>query len=305
MILPRAAAPGATIGVVAPAGVVKPEPLERGVAVLRAWGYDVRVGEHVLARRRYCAGTAEQRLADLDRMLRDPDVAAIICARGGYGAAHVLDRLDPDVIARNPKLVCGYSDISPLLGWIAGRCGVAALHGPMVAVDFAKGLSARVAARMQALLAAPASAWCEAVPEAIAGGVGEGPVIGGCLSSLVALLGTPYAVETDGAVLFLEDVAERPYRIDRMLTQLRLAGKLDRVAAVVLGSFADCDGHDDGETPAPDADVAAAVFRDFFADAPYPVVAGLPAGHLSENLPITFGVPMRVDADRLRVEVGT
>jgi muramoyltetrapeptide carboxypeptidase len=169
------------------------------------------------------------------------------------------------------------------------------MHGAMVASDLGKGLGERAAARWRALLADPATPWSEAVPEALAPGIAAGPLTGGCLSSLVALLGTPFAVETDGAVLFLEDVAERPYRLDRMLTQLRLAGKLERVAAVVLGSFADCDGTLEG-------DVAAAVFREFFADVPYPVVAGFPAGHLSENLPLIFGVPVRVDADALRVE---
>ena len=298
MIVPPAVAKGATLGVVAPAGVVKPDALERGLALLRSWGYGVRVGEHVLARRRYCAGTPHQRAQDLICMLEDPQVAAVVCARGGYGSVQVMPLLDPEIFARHPKLVCGYSDVAPLLGFIVARARVVALHGPMVAIDFAKGVSARAAARWQALLAEPAAPWSEQVHEAIAPGVATGPVVGGCLSSLVALLGTPYAVETDGAVLFLEDIAERPYRLDRMLTQLRLAGKLERVAAVVLGSFADCDGHEEGN-------VAAAVFREFFADATYPVVGGFPAGHLSENLPITLGVPLRVDADRLRVEVAT
>lgn len=284
------------MGIVAPAGVVKPDALERGVAQLRNAGFAVRLGEHVLARRRYCAGTPEQRAEDLTHMMEDPDIGAVICARGGYGAAHVMALIDPALFMRHPKLVCGYSDVSPLLGFIAARSGVAALHGPMVAVDFAKGLTERVAARFQHLLADPALPWSESVPEAIAPGSGNGPLIGGCLSSLVALLGTPFAVETDGAVLFLEDVAERPYRLDRMLTQLRLAGKLEHVAGVVLGSFANCDGREEG-------DVAAEVFREFFADAPYPVVAGFPAGHLSENLPITFGVPICVDADQRTVEV--
>lgn len=296
MIIPRPAAPGSTVGVVAPAGVVKPDALERGLAVLRAWGYEVRVGEHVLARRRYCAGSPEERTADLERMLRDRDVAAVICARGGYGTAHVLPRLDPRVFTEDPKLVCGYSDISPLLGFMVARCGLLAVHGPMVTSDLAKGVSDRTATRLRALLADPTAPWSEPVPEALAPGVAAGRLVGGCLSSLVALLGTPYAVETDEAVLFLEDVAERPYRLDRMLTQLRLAGKLDRVAAVVLGSFADCDGREEG-------DLAAAVFREFFADAAYPVVAGFPAGHLSENLPLTLGVRVRVDADTRRVEV--
>jgi muramoyltetrapeptide carboxypeptidase len=296
MIIPRAVGKGATLGVVAPAGVVKADALERGLALLRSWGFGIRVGEHVLARRRYCAGTPEERANDLTRMIEDPEVAAIVCARGGYGTVQVMPLLDPELFVRHPKLVCGYSDVAPLLGFIVARCGVVALHGPMVAIDFAKGMSTRAAARWQALLTEPAASWSEPVPEVIAPGAAAGPVVGGCLSSLVALLGTPYAVETDGAVLFLEDIAERPYRLDRMLTQLRLAGKLERVAAVVLGSFADCDGREEGN-------VAAAVFHEFFADAPYPVVAGFPAGHLSENLPITLGVPLRVDADRLRVEV--
>ena len=192
--------------------------------------------------------------------------------------------------------MCGYSDISPLLGFLSARCGLVALHSPMVASDFAKGVSERTGDRWRALLVEPTAPWTEPVGEALAPGMASGPLVGGCLSSLVALLGTPFAVESDGGVLFLEDVAERPYRIDRMLTQLQLAGKLDRVAAVVLGSFADCDG-------TAEDDVAAAVFREFFAGAPYPVVTGFPAGHLSENLPLALGVPVRVDAGRRTVEV--
>jgi muramoyltetrapeptide carboxypeptidase len=295
MIIPPSVARGATLGVVAPAGPVKPDALERGTTLLRAWGFEVRLGEHVLARRRYCAGTAEQRADDLHAMMGAPDVAAVICARGGYGTARVLPLLDAEVFRRNPKLVCGYSDVSPLLGYLVERCGLVALHGPMVASDLAKGVSDRTAARLCALLAAPASHWSQSVSEALAGGIAVGPLVGGCLSSLVALLGTPYAIETAGAVLLLEDVAERPYRLDRMLTQLQLAGKLDAVAGVILGSFAHCDGAD--------GDVAADVFREFFAGVPYPVVAGFPAGHLSENLPLTLGLAVQIDAERLSVAV--
>lgn len=294
MIVPPPVLPGGTIGVVAPGGAVRADALERGVAALAALGFDVRVGEHVLARERYFAGAADDRLADLLAMLDDPDVGAVVCARGGYGTAQLLPRLDPERVAARPKLVVGYSDVSPLLGWIVDHCRVVALHGPMVATDFAKGLTKRAAERFAALLASPAATWREPAAEVIVPGAATGRVVGGCLSSLAALLGTPYAVETAGAILFLEDVAERPYRVDRMLTHLRLAGKLDAVAGVVLGSFADCDG--DGD------DVVREVFRAFFADAPYPVVAGFPAGHLSENLPLTLGLPMRVDGDAGWVE---
>jgi len=295
MIVPPPLLSGGTIGVVAPGGAVNSEALERGVTCLEALGYRVRLGDHVLSRRRYLAGSADVRLTDLVAMLRDPEVGGVICARGGYGTTQLLPLLDPALLVANPKLIVGYSDVSPLLGWVIERCGVVALHGPMVATDLAKGLSEHAAARFADLLAAPGSPWREPIPDVVAPGAATGRLVGGCLSSLVALLGTPYAVETNGAVLFLEDVAERPYRLDRMLTHLRLAGKLSGVSAVVLGSFADCDGVADG-------DVAAEVFRDFFADAPYPVVAGFPAGHLSENLPLVFGLPFRVDADAGWVE---
>ncbi len=288
MILPPPVVAGGTIGVVAPGGAVKAEALALGVAWLESAGFRVRVGEHVLARRRYCAGEPALRLADLERMLRDPEVGAVMCARGGYGTTHLLSMLDPALVASHPKLIIGYSDVSPLLGFVVERAGVVALHGPMVATDLAKGVSEHAAARLAALLAAPAAGWREPIADVVVAGVATGRLVGGCLSSLVALLGTPYAIETDGAVLFLEDVAERPYRIDRMLTHLKLAGKLERVAAIVLGAFADCDG------PGPD-DLTADVIREFFADAPYPVVAGFPAGHLSENLPFALGLSLRVD----------
>jgi muramoyltetrapeptide carboxypeptidase len=289
MIVPPPVAPGGTIGVVAPGGAVKADALERGIAWLEAAGFRVRLGAHVLARRRYCAGDPASRLADLDSMLRDPEVGAVMCARGGYGTTHLLPLLDPAVVAAHPKLVIGYSDVSPLLGYLVERCSLVALHGPMVATDLAKGLTERAAGRLCALLAAPTAAWREPIAEVVVPGTATGRLVGGCLSSLVALLGTPYALATDGAVLFLEDVAERPYRIDRMLTHLRLAGKLDGVAAVMLGSFADCDGPEAG-------DLVADVFRDFFAGASFPVIAGFPAGHRSENLPLALGMPVRIDS---------
>jgi len=165
----------------------------------------------------------------------------------------------------------------------------------MVATDLAKGLTERAAGRLTALLASPTAAWREPIADVVVAGSATGRLVGGCLSSLVALLGTPYAIQTEGAVLFLEDVAEPPYRIDRMLTHLGLAGKLDRIAGVVLGSFADCGGSDAG-------DETAAVFRDFFADATFPVIAGFPAGHRSENLPLALGMPFRIDTDAGWVE---
>lgn len=295
MIVPPPVVTGGTIGVVAPGGAVQEDALATGVAVLESMGFRVRLGAHVLARHRFYAGEPAARLADLSAMLSDAEVGAVICARGGYGTTHLLTQLDPRLIVAHPKLIVGYSDVSPLLGWVVERCGVVALHGPMVATDVAQGLSGRTAERLCALLASPTTTWREPITDVVKPGIATGRLVGGCLSSLVALLGTPYAIETDGAVLFLEDVGERPFRIDRMLTHLRLAGKLDRVVAVVLGAFADRDGCG-GE------DAAREVFLDFFADASFPVVAGFPAGHLSENLPLVLGLPVRVDADAGYVE---
>jgi muramoyltetrapeptide carboxypeptidase len=295
MIVPAPVVPGDTIGVIAPGGAVQPAALAAGVAWLEAAGFGVRLGEHVLARHRYFAGAAAARLADLESMLRDPQVGAVMCARGGYGTTQLLPSFDPALMTAHPKLVIGYSDVSPLLGMIVDRAGVVALHGPMVAADLANGPTAKAGERLRTLLEAPASPWRESVGDVIVAGTATGRAVGGCLSSLVALLGTPYALETAGAVLFLEDVAERPFRIDRMLTHLRLAGKFDRVSAVVLGSFTDCDGTQEG-------DVVDAVLRDFFAEASFPVVTGFPAGHCSENLAVAFGVTLRVDADAGYVE---
>ena len=235
MIIPAPTTTDTTIGVMAPGGAVDPDALARGLDALRALGFRVRTGEQVLARRRYCAGKPEQRAHEFEAMFRDPEVTAIICARGGYGTAQMLPLLDPAVLAAHPTLVCGYSDVSPLLGFLIERCDLAALHGPMVASDLAKGLTGRSATRLRTLLEDPTSVWQEVVRSVLAPGRGTGRLVGGCLSSLVALLGTPYAIETEGRMLFLEDVAEPPYRVDRMLTQLRLAGKLDGVAGVILG----------------------------------------------------------------------
>src|SRR5262249_2792623 len=141
MIVPPPVLPGATIGVAAPGGAVKADALERGVACLEALGFGVRVAENVLERRRYFAGAPETRLADLVGLPRDPDVAAVVGARGGYGTSQLLPLLDPEIVAAHPKLIVGYSDVSPLLGWVVERCGVVALHGPMVATDLARGLT--------------------------------------------------------------------------------------------------------------------------------------------------------------------
>jgi muramoyltetrapeptide carboxypeptidase len=251
----------------------------------------------VLSRRAYLAGSDAERSADLQRMLDDPAVAAVFCARGGFGAQRVVPLLDLTPLRRRPKPVVGYSDATAILSALAGA-GVVGIHGPMVAADMTRGLSARSIAHLERLLTDPAYRWELEVPVCLRPGRARGRLAGGCLSVLVTTLGTPWAPDFDGAVVFLEDVHEWPYRLDRLLTHLRQSGCLDRAAGVVFGTLEACRPLD-GVSP---VDVVA----DLFADAPYPVALGLPAGHTNaetnvHNLALPLGVEVELDAEAGRL----
>jgi len=283
--------------VVAPSGVVAEDRLEAGVRVLESLGLRVVAGEFVLARQAYLAGSDAERGADLQRMLDDPTIRAVFCARGGYGAQRIIPTLDLAAVRRQPKPVVGYSDATVLITALV-RAGVVGIHGPMVAVDLARGLSPRSLAHLERVLSDPSYLWEVEVPLSIRPGRATGRLLGGTLSVLATMLGTPYAPDLDGAVLFLEDVHEWPYRLDRLLTQLRQSGKLDRIAGVVFGTMAAC--------RTLDGVGAVEVIRDAFAGAPYPVGFGLPAGHDPadsgvENLALPLGVEVDLDVDHGRL----
>lgn len=281
--------PGARIGVVAPAGSVDAAALQAGVATIEAQGFVVELARGISSRDGYLAGTGAERAGDLADFFRRDDIAAILCARGGFGSVQTLEYLPLD-IANHPKLFIGYSDITILLNWLRTRCAMVTIHGPMVATDLARGLSARSAAHFWDLLSGRSDRWQLNLAESLHGGCAEAELAGGCLSMLVTTLGTPYEIDSAGKILFLEDVGEAPYRIERMLTHLRMAGKLDRLAGVVFGDFTYCQG--DGPR-----DVRA-VIGEVFAKANYPVVLGLAAGHGAENFALPLGVKMRLDGDR-------
>ena len=288
---------GDVVGVVAPSGVVAEDRLGAGVRVLESLGLRVVAGEFVLARQAYLAGSDAERGADLQRMLDDPTIRAVFCARGGYGAQRILPALDLAAVRRQPKPVVGYSDATVLITALV-RAGVVGIHGPMVAVDLARGLSPRSLGHLERVLSDPSYLWEVEVPLSIRPGRATGRLLGGTLSVLATTLGTPYAPDLDGAVLFLEDVHEWPYRLDRLLTQLRQSGKLDRIAGVVFGTMAAC--------RTLDGVGAVEVIRDAFAGAPYPVGFGLPAGHDPadsgvENLALPLGVEVELDVDRGRL----
>lgn len=285
---PRSLQPGQTIGVVATAGCVDGDRLEAGVEAIRRAGFKAELAPAIRERKGYLAGAEAERAKALAEFFRRDDISAVFSARGGFGSIQLLSHLDPRVIARHPKIFVGYSDVSILLNWLLGRCGMATFHGPMVAMDLARGLAARSADFFWGTLSGEKRTWEVKVDRVVRTGRAEAGMMGGCLSILVTTLGTPFEIDTAGKLLFLEDVGEKPYRIERMLTHLRMAGKLDALAGLVLGSFTDCE--EEGERGVGE------IVQEFFHDAPYPVVAGFPAGHGEENLILPFGVKMALDA---------
>ncbi len=282
----RTLKPGDLVGVVAPAGPVKPEALAAVPTLYARHGLRVRLYPGCEANTGYLAGPDALRLADLHAALADDDVAAIHCLRGGYGAMRILDGIDADLVRTKPKLLIGYSDITALHALWAGE-GLPSLHAPMPASDLIKpGREADEAALFDVLLGGlHAGTVLQPTLEADTprtAGVAEGPLIGGNLSLVAALMGTPWAWNPHGAILFLEDVSEEPYRVDRYLTQLRLGGVLGAVAGVVLGSFTD-------ETYPLD------LLKATFEGLGKPVLGGWPTGHGTPNRPLPMGLRARLD----------
>ena len=280
---------GDLIGVVSPAAAVPAESLRRGCAELERLGFTVRVGPHALDRHRFLAGSDRDRADELTAMFQDPAVRAIFCSRAGYGSGRLLPLLDFPTLARAPKIFLGFSDVTLLLNAFVQQAGLGCFHGPVVAGEFANDISPRSLSHLFGLLMTGAGEERLAFPTAVRDGVAEGQLLGGCLSLLVTTLGTPFTPDTAGAVLFIEDVGEKPYRIDRMLTHLKQAGKLDHLAGVIFGAMSGCLG--DGNDPA----LLLSVIADVFSDYSYPVGFGLPAGHGGENLALPLGTRVRLD----------
>jgi muramoyltetrapeptide carboxypeptidase len=283
---------GDLIGVVSPAAAVGEDSLRRGCAELERLGFAVQVSARALDRYRFLAGTDQDRAQALADMFLDPNVRAIFCSRAGYGSGRVLPLLDFAALARSPKIFLGFSDASLLLNALVQQAGWVSFHGPVVAGEFANHFSARSRAHLLGLLTAGRGEEELSFPLTLREGVAEGRLLGGCLSVLVTTLGTPFALDTRGAILFLEDVGEKPYRIDRMLTHLKQAGKLDGLAGVIFGEMSGCLGE------ANDPALLLSVITDLFADYSYPVGFGLPAGHNGENFALALGTNVRLDTRR-------
>jgi muramoyltetrapeptide carboxypeptidase len=291
---PRAIRPGARIAIAAPAGPVDPEALESGRAVLEQRGFETITREDVLDRDGYLAGSDERRAAEMMEFIRDPEIDAIICARGGYGCHRIVDSLDAKAFREAAKPLVGYSDITTLLLWQRKHAGLLGIHGPMLEKKDSLGGEAGSALVRALQGSGPLPRY---TGETLVGGWGEGRLVGGSLSVCVASLGTPWEIDTRDSILMLEDLTELPYRIDRMLQQLRAAGKFDHSVGIALGGFIDCD-----DERYPDW-TTRRLFDEVFGSLAIPVVADLPFGHGEENRPWPFAGRGALDGSRGELEI--
>ncbi len=304
-IKPRTLRPGDKIGIVAPASNVKRETLEAGCGGLRRAGYEPFYFESILERDLYFAGSVNRRARELEDMFVRDDIRAIVCARGGYGSNYLLPMpdsktLDLKKIAAHPKIFVGYSDLTSLLTTFADVANFVTFHGPMVAKDFAVADGVDLASWQNALSGSANWEIAEGSgAKPLVAGEAEGILYGGCLSILVAALGTPYDLHTEETILFIEDIAAKPFQIDRMLMQLKLAGKLKDVRGIVFGEMLDC-----RQSPTQDYTLEQVVLR-VVGDLGIPVAFGLRSGHVSRaNITLPFGVNARLEVrDRVSLKI--
>ena len=286
MLKPPAVAPDARVAVIAPASSSKPERLARGIEALRARGYDAEFGKYAQGRQApYFSGTAEERLADLHAAFADPEIQAIFCTRGGYGSNYLLEDIDLDLIRDNPKPLFGYSDMTTVQTWLLDELGLTSFHGPMVAADFAIDDGVHDASFDASLDGDNVSAGAGEGLRILRPGRAQGVMYGGCLSILTASLGTRFAPQTEGKLLFLEDVGTKPYQIDRMLRQMVLAGKFDGVTGFVFGEMLEC------ASPGASPDLLEQVILRVLDWFDGPIAIGLRSGHVSRgNVTLPFGI---------------
>jgi muramoyltetrapeptide carboxypeptidase len=276
------------VALVAPSGPLHHHDLDRAVATTRALGWEPVVGDYVLARDGYLAGSDVHRAADLNRFAADSSIEAVWCLRGGYGAMRVLDRIDYEAWRRSPKTLIGYSDITALHLAIGPRADLVTFHGPTARTNLTPFSEASLRAAVSS-----GSEPCGEAPRAsvLHGGCARGRLVGGNLALITALLGTPFAPSLDGAILVLEDVNEAVYRIDRMLTHLSLAGALSRVAGIAFGHFTDIPDEPEEHRPLFE------VLQEFADRCGVPCLANIPLGHVADQWTVPLGALAQLDAD--------
>jgi len=289
MILPARLQKGDTIGVIAPSGPIDMDMLKKAIPFFERLGLHVKLGEHIDRVHGYLAGTDEERLADFHTMLADDTVKAIIFARGGYGTGRIVSSIDYKRIKNNPKIIWGYSDITYLHTAIRQQTGLITFHGPMAVSDIAKDDFEDMSAQLFKQLFQPVELiYSEKISplDVLVPGESEGELVGGNLSLITSTIGTPFEIDTKDKLLLLEDIGEEPYRIDSMLNQLKLAGKLSEAAGIILGDFAKT------ETDLKTTLSVTEVFADYFETLSCPVMSGFKIGHCQPH----FSVPLGTNA---------
>ncbi len=300
---PRALRSGDLIGIVAPASNINRENLEAGCEALARLGYRTIYSESIFDRDLYFAGSAERRVRELEEMFVRDDVRAIVAARGGYGANYLLPMIDVAKIKTHPKIFVGYSDLTALLTHFADAANLITFHGPMAAKDWAHGDGVDLSSWQLAFTGG--EPWelnfgPDSGVQGLVEGEARGILYGGCLSILTASLGTPYEIKTDGTILFLEDVAAKPYQIDRMLMQLKLAGKFSGVRGIIFGEMLDC-----RQTASQDYTLEEVVMR-VVRDLGIPVAYGVRSGHVTSGnttLPIGVGASLSVSGSGVSLQL--
>jgi muramoyltetrapeptide carboxypeptidase len=290
---------GDTVGIVAPAGPVDPDLLEKGLKVLRSMKLTPVLGKHVFSRRGYLAGKDEDRARDLMSMFENQDVKAILCARGGYGVNRLLPLLKPNLIRKNPKILVGASDITLLLLYLARKCSLVVFHGPMVGGNFGEYGMKKTKKQFHDLLTGQPEGKTLVSSQArvLSPGVCKGEITGGCLTLLCRSLSTPFEIQTRNKILLIEDVNEAPYRIDGMLWQLKAAGKFKDLKGIVLGEMVNCHPKKTGNG------AMAHYYHEMFDGLSIPIVTNFPIGHGKEMWTLPFGVSATLDTEAKTIQL--
>jgi muramoyltetrapeptide carboxypeptidase len=301
LIRPPALRPGARIALVAPAGPLATEAVDRAIARVRGLGWEPRPGKHARGRHGYLSGSDRERLHDINAAIRSPDIDAIWCLRGGYGTIRILDGMEWQAFAQRPVPLIGFSD-NTALHQAARRLDIVSFHGPHPTsedlTDFSVDVLRRLLTNVEPAGHLPFPADSPGRAVTLTGGTAEGPLVGGNLAILAALAGTPYAPRATGAILFLEEVGEPGYRVDRMLTQLRLSGALDGVAGIAIGAFSECPDEGRDDLPRPER-----ILLECLECLGVPIASGFPFGHVPDNWTLPVGVRARLDADAGTLEL--
>lgn len=286
ILKPRALAPNARIAVVAPASSAHPDRVAAGIANLRSRGFQATLASHANGKHApYFSASTQNRVHDFTSSFTNPDMDAVFCIRGGYGSNYLLPNLSLSLIQNHPKPFLAYSDLTAVQTWLLDQTGLVAFHGPLVAGDFDRPNGIDEPSFHAALTGGLVHAGPEQGLRALRPGSASGIVYGGCLSILTASLGTPYAPQTEGKLLFLEDIAAKPYQVDRMLRQMILAGKFQGVKGFIFGEMLHC------VSPGADPNLIQQVILDVLADFHVPIAFGLRSGHVSHgNVTLPFGI---------------